>query len=116
MEADVLMVAADGRQPLPIGIERALGQWLLGPGAARLGLVALLRGISDVQKPIVAAHVFLQDLAAKAGADFFSHAVEERVLPMKDAAKSILRGGTGSFWNDDLLSIDVQPRCWGINE
>ena len=115
-EADVLMVAADGRQPLPRGIEIALGEWLLGSAAARLGLVALLRGISDVQKPMGAAHVFLQDLAAKAGADFLSHASEERPLPTKDAAKSLLSRGTGFFWNDDLRSIEVPRRCWAINE
>jgi hypothetical protein len=115
-ETDVLMVAADGRQPLPRGIEIALGEWLLGPTAARLGLVALLPGISDVQKPMGAAHLFLQDLAAKAGADFLSHSAEERALPSKDAAKSILSAGIGFFGNDHLRSTDVPRRCWGINE
>jgi len=110
------MVAADGRQPLPRGIEIALGQWLLRPAATRLGLVALLRGISDVQKPIAAAHVFLEPLAAKAESDFLSHAKEERALPTKDPAKSILTRGIGFLWNDDLRSIEVSRRCWGINE
>ena len=115
-EADVLMVAADGRQPLPRGIEIALSQWLLGPAAARLGLVALLRGISDVQKAKAPAHVFLQDLAAKARADFLSHGAEERAQPTKGPANSTPAGGSGSFWNDDLLSIEAPRRWWGIND
>jgi hypothetical protein len=55
-EADVVMVAADGRQPLPRGIETALGEWLLGPAAARFGLVAVLRGILEEEKDSSPVH------------------------------------------------------------
>ena len=64
----------------------------------------------------VAAHGFLQDLAAKAGADCLSHAAEERTLPTKSPAESIPSGGTGWFWSEGLRSIEVPRRCWGINE
>jgi hypothetical protein len=115
-EADLLMVAAHGRQPFPRAIEIALGEWLWGAARKHFGLVALLRGISDVQKRNVRAHVFLEALATKAGADFLSHAEEEGALPRKDAAKSILSGVPGFFWGDDLPRIEVPPRSWGINE
>lgn len=94
----------------------ALGEWLLGLPAARLGLVALLREVSAVQGATVAAHSFLQDLAAKAGVDFLSHVAEERTLPTKSPAESIPSGGIGLFSSEGLRSIEVARRCWGINE
>jgi len=38
------------RQPLPGGIEMAMGKWLLGPAAARFGLVEVLRRIPEESK------------------------------------------------------------------
>src|SRR5262245_16302333 len=43
-EADVLIIAADGTQPLPQRIEKVLEKWLLAKGAAGLGLVGILHG------------------------------------------------------------------------
>jgi hypothetical protein len=98
-EADVLMVAADGRQPLPKGIEIALGEWLLGPAAARLGLVALLRGMSDVQKPMAAAHVFFAGPCGK-GQSGLSLACSGRTRPADEGCDK----------------IDIEQRHWVLPE
>lgn len=117
-EADVVMVAADGRQPLHGGAEMALGEWLLGPAAARFGLVEVLRGIAEEEKDGSPVHQYLKELTTEAGTEFLSHtasrADDEIVAPMLAGARP--RGMVELLGNEDLLATAVPMRRWGINE
>lgn len=115
--AQLIVVAADGDEPLPVDVTAWLEQWSVASVPGESAIVAVLSKRSESRSEPSAAFRFLEALAKHAGQEFFAR--EFRLpapMPRWDVTAIQRRATEPSSILLGILEHSQPVRRWGLNE
>jgi hypothetical protein len=114
-EADVIIIAAHGSEPLPAEVTAWVDNWLQGRGPGPAALIAVMDSAYHQQARSSATSDYLRSVAAVAKMDFLSQvtAFSPNEHPVANPA---LRVEAESSSAAAATRWDAAERHWGINE
>ena len=117
LNADVIVIAAHAGNELPCAVEAWIETWVRPKGSQGSALVALIGLPEDRRRGITPVHVYLRDVAERAGMGFFSQVIKspEEILPCT-AEMIAERAHKRTPTQDGLPRKPISPPHWGINE
>ena len=113
-EAAVIIVAAQGRRPLPMRVLACIEDAVSQKPPDRVGLVAILDGIDQIANETLPVYRQLQAICSRVKIRFFS-LPSRNLIPTPAVNDSFYFGATRI--PDSSISIEIHSqRGWGIND
>ncbi len=117
VRSDWILFSAHGGRELPLTVRNWIESWSnkrVNPAGA---LVALIGTEDDSLKGTTPIHIYLREVAQRAGLDYFSQVVETLAAKQDVSADEIsLRADKLTSVLDDIIRRPTIPQRWGINE
>jgi hypothetical protein len=112
VDADLVVVAARGVEPLPTDVKQALETWTLENVAAGFGFLVLLTDVPDGTKTESPVYRYIADLAARINCELCSRGL---MSAWGQSRYDDIRTEAG-LADQEFMVMSAPTRRWGINE
>jgi len=112
-DADLIVIAAKGGEPLPSEIKQTLENWALENVAVRYGFVVLLTDISEAQKTESPVYHYMENLSGRTECDFFARGLRSEWEQTRYVTDARIEA---ELADQEFMAMSGPTRRWGIND